>query len=178
MGLRNWMNENQLLGGGIAAALVVLAIILVVWQMTHSTGNAPPPPLGTPDLTKAYYSDDDGKTFFADNVRKLTPFTRGGKNAVRAYVYKCGSTTIVGYLGRDTDAGQRTTDAAGLGSDERKVGALATQATLPPVFEVKKPGDSTWVPMARNNAAQWQTIIDVKCPGGSDLPVSLLPGQQ
>src|SRR5579863_54192 len=173
MGLRQWMNENQLMAGGIAAVLVVLAIIVVVWQMTRTTGNAPPPPLGTPDLTKAYYSDDDGKTYFADSVRKVTPFTHGGKNAVRAFVFKCGSTPVVGYLGRDTDAGLRASDAAGFGSDERKVGALATQ---PPVFEIKKPGDKTWVPLARNNQAQWEAIIDVKCPNGSDTPVSLLPG--
>jgi hypothetical protein len=175
MGLRSWINQNQAMAGGIAAVLVVVAIVFVVYQMTHSgAGEAPPPPTGTPDFTRAFYSDDDGKSYFVDKLQQVTPFPHAGKTAVRAYVFKCGSTTMVGYLGRANDAGRATAGASTLGSDERKVPALAFN---PPIFEVKKPGDAQWVPLAKSNQAQWQTVIDVKCPSG-DVPIGLFVGQQ
>lgn len=175
MGLRQWINQNHLAAGGIAAALVVVAIIIVVYQMTHSgSAAAPPPPTGTPDFTKGFYSDDDGKTYFVDNLEKVTPFPHGGKNAVRAYLFKCGSTTVVGYLGRVTDAGRATAMASSLGTDERKVRTLTAST---PLYEVKKPADTKWVPLAVKDQTQWEPIINVKCPNG-DVPIGLAVGQQ
>jgi hypothetical protein len=48
----------------------------------------------------AYYSVDDGKSYFEDSNTKIPPFDYGGKQAYRVHVFSCdgGKTTWVSHL--------------------------------------------------------------------------------
>lgn len=50
--------------------------------------------------SQAYYSDDDGQTYFVDSIDKIPPFYHGGKEADRAFVFSGGDGKFVGYLQR------------------------------------------------------------------------------
>lgn len=171
MGIRKTMNEKPAIGYGIGAACVVLAILFLIWHFSGAPAVAPPSDKKI-DLSKAFYSDDDGKTTFLDAFAKVTPFQHNGKEAVRAYLYRCGTSEFVAYLGRDTELGraEKLNDIA--------IRDVGTAAASPPVFEVKKPGSGNkWVPVDKNIAA-WQAVTVAKCPDGSGIPVQLEPGEQ
>src|SRR5439155_23406719 len=89
-------------------------VVAVLAASTWSSHRAAP----SGPITRGCFSDDDGKTYFADDVYKAYPFDHNGKQAYRAYVYRAGSgTPFVGYLGREGG------------------------------MEVKKPGGAKWVPL-------------------------------
>lgn len=136
MGFIETIQKRKSVGYSLSAGLIVLAIAVGLWA--HS-GRIPA------NLTKAYFSDDDGKTFFVDDLNKPYPFDHNGKPAYRAYVYK-GSDGVptVAYLERYTPRGlarklELTTQPANDG------GAEAAKLLLGET-EVKKPGVDQWVP--------------------------------
>ncbi|MGE5609789.1 MAG: hypothetical protein ACM359_11080 [Bacillota bacterium] len=83
MEFREMMNKNPKAVTGATIAIIVLALLLVVWQLWPSSGGG---------LSKVYFTVDDGKTFFADDIDKIPPFQYKGKEAVRAHVYRFGET--------------------------------------------------------------------------------------
>jgi hypothetical protein len=173
MDIRKYLNENPLIGGAVAGGLVLIAIIFGIWYTM--SGGEPAPNTGKPDPSKGFYSEDDGKTFFTDDVAKSTPFKHGAKDAVRAYVFKCGSTTFVGLLGRNTEIGRTTPNAKLKGGDYN---AIMAEATTPPTFEIKKPGGA-WTPVTMKPGDPWHAMLAPNCPGGgSDIPIPIIPGQQ
>lgn len=174
MKLRNYLNENPMVAAGLAGGLVVIAIVWGIWYLKSS---APPAPItGKPDLTKGFYSDDDGQSFFVDAIGRETPFKHGAKEAVRAYVFRCGSKTFVGLLGRNTPAAKSHTDMKMLGGDYKEI---ATTAANPPIFEIKKPQGGNWTPINTKPNDPWHQQLAVQCPGGgSDFPQPIAPGQQ
>src|SRR5688572_29694078 len=78
MSVREWMGNNQKATSVGAGALTVLAIGLIIYQL-----------LPERQSTKAWYTTNDGKTWFKDSNRKVPPFDYGGKQAVLAKVYEC-----------------------------------------------------------------------------------------
>jgi hypothetical protein len=174
MEIRKYLNENPLVAGALTVGLLVVAILFAIFYFRSA---APPEPLtGKPDFTKGFYSDDDGQSFFVDAVGKVTPFTHNGKQAVRAYLFRCGSTTFVGLLGRGTDAAKLRPDVNMLGGDYK---AITVTAAKPPVFEIKKPKGGAWTPVTTGANDPWHKELAVECPGGgSDIPMNIAPGQQ
>ncbi len=122
-------------------------------------------------ITQAFYSDDDGKSYFAEALAKPSPFDHGGKLAYRAYVYRCSdsSITFVGYLARQAPD-EKPQGAMGSTADAVKAGAA--QGKSAGLTEVKKPGDSKWVAI---NGADGTTIINVTCSDG-ERPLAVVPG--
>ena len=174
MEIRKYLNENPLVAYGLAGGFVLLAIVFGIWYVM--SGSAPPPLTSKPDFTKGFYSDDDGKTFFVDSVKKATPFRHNGKDAVRVYLFRCGSTTFVGLLGRNTPAGTARPDADDLGADYK---LIVIAIAKPPVYEIKKPGSAKWTPISNGPNDPWHQELVVQCPGGgSDIPILISPGQQ
>jgi len=49
-------------------------------------------------VTTVFFSDDDGKTFYADSVFNFPPYSHNGNQANRAFVYKCDHEEFVGFL--------------------------------------------------------------------------------
>jgi len=103
MGIRETMNESKKLGVGIAIAVVVVGVALVVVQLLsgRETGAAP-------IINTAFYTDDNGKTFFKDDVNKIVPFDHNGKQAYRADVFQgADGKQFVGLVYRHTSAGRQ-----------------------------------------------------------------------
>ena len=146
-------------------AMAVLALAAAVGFSFRSTHQkAWPGP-----ITEAFYSNDDGKSYFADALGKPVPFDHDGSPAYRAYVYRCGSSSnpFIGYLARETGR-QNSIPSA---STEDAVNAGATPPSSGGV-EVKKPGDQRWVPL---DSAEGTAIANVICPDGQ-RPLAVLPG--
>src|SRR5688572_20392754 len=98
MGFRKSLNQRPMLTGVIGVGMLVIAgAVLVVWASNRVT------PGGR--VAQAYYTNDEGKTFFAESSERVYPFDRGGKPVYRAYVYQCGDgQPFVSYIARYTDA--------------------------------------------------------------------------
>ena len=84
MGVRQWFIDNARLTIGAVSVIVLAAVGFVVIQVLAAR-----PKIQT-NLPDAYFSADDGKTFFVGNSASVPPFDHDGKPAVRAYVYQCG----------------------------------------------------------------------------------------
>ena len=78
MGIREKLKEKPAVTACIAAVFLAIAVGILIWSYW---------PEKKADLSKAYYSDDDGKTWFAESAFLVTPFQHNGKTAVVAQVY-------------------------------------------------------------------------------------------
>jgi hypothetical protein len=122
---------------------------------------------GSPTVaTEAYFTTDDGKTWFADDVKKVPPFDKDGKQAVRAYVYRCaGGEPFISHLERYTPEGKKALEQAMKQNDPNNP-ALMEEVILNGV-QVKKPGSDAvkgWVKMSNLDMAG--RIMELKCPDG------------
>lgn len=157
MSLRETVNKNPKQTAIFAGVAILLCVGLLAWQsMGGGTGSAGP--------LQAYYTVDDGKSWFAADATQSSPFTHEGKPAYRVHVFKCGpnGTPFAGYLERLTDAARKQAEAlkAKHASDPfspELEGVVATGA------EVKKPGDAKWV---RANAKGAAALRTPACPSG------------
>lgn len=157
MGFSEWCNEHRGIVGSVLVVFVLAAIGSIVWQVMGQRHKI------MTTLPDAYFSVDDGKSFFVSSGDNYPPFEYQGHTAVRAYVYQCGNTRFVGYLERYTSQAHR-----------EMVDNKATAATLMNGRELKKPGDKSWVSSANQRASA--AVADVHCPdGSSNDPVPIEP---
>jgi len=106
MGVRENLNENRKLGVGVGAAIVIVAVAMIGFQVAGGKSNAGTAP------GNAFYTDDNGKTFFRDDVCRITPFDHKGKPAYRCDVFKgADGKQFVGLIYRHTDAGRKEMEA-------------------------------------------------------------------
>lgn len=163
MGIREKLNRNPAITTGATIAVIVIALIFIGMQMFGSRGPAIP--------TQAYYTIDDGKTWFADDIKKVPPFDHNGQQAVKVYIYKCGDgEPFVGHLERYTPEAKAKVEA----SRNQPPGQ---PGAMPPMMmdlefqgrEVKKPGDANWSSMGNMQTAQ--SIITPRCPEGQQVEV-------
>lgn len=162
------MSARSFIGASRALIVIASALALAVglWAFWWQSGDVSSPG-GRPRA--AFYTVDDGATWFADAADQLTPFDRGGKQAVRAYVYSCGGGPAhVEYLERYTTEGKAL-------SEKFRADQKAAPGTLPESFlkvdelglgglEVKKPGGEAWLNMRDPKAL---AITNAPCPGGA-----------
>ena len=145
------------IGGAFAIVAVVLAILS--WRATT------PAPAKIPE---AYFSTDDGATYFPGDGKQLPPFEHDGAMAVRAYVFRCkDGKTFVGYLERYTDKAK-----AVLADIEKRPLTPAEVKTLTMGREYKKPGkDAAWITLTPGEAQMRSIVLrgkmGVKCADGS-----------
>jgi hypothetical protein len=104
MGIRESMNEHKGISVGITTGLIAVAIGFAVWYLFFSGG-------GQSDQVgvKAFFTDDDGKSYFLDLAEKIPPFDHNGKKAYGCYVFTNdgGKTNYVAWLYRYTDEGKQ-----------------------------------------------------------------------
>jgi hypothetical protein len=158
---RDFLNKNPI----VAAAFAGAAILFVVVTMLIRGGA-----FGTPQaaLPKRFFTVDDGKTWFADTIDKIPPFTTAeGKTAYGVQVVQCGKgAPYATHLERFTEAQKKK--LAEMFADEKQR-MLAIEATLggqsPP--QVKRPstGDSGWTDPT--DEARYDAIAHPRCPDGS-----------
>jgi len=161
MGVREAMNQRPMIAGGVAVAFVAAAAVFVVFQLL---GLKPGPDLAG-DPERAFFTVDDGKTWFVDNASQLAPFQHDGKEAVRAYVAECNGKKFVNHLERYTAEGKQATmrlrELVKKGPPPGSLVAAAQQRGR----EVKRPGETKWTPTANTAAAE--AITSPKCPQGA-----------
>jgi hypothetical protein len=155
MGLRETLNKNPLYAGVGVLLLCGVAIAVAV--------------INSRDVTQmqasfAYYSSDDGKTFFADDINRIYPFDHGGRPAFRAYVYQCGDAEpYVSYLERYNDTVRSRIEQLAAEASPAAQGELADLKS--DGVEVKKPGATEWTPLF---SREGQLItMHPPCPDGS-----------
>ncbi len=120
----------------IVIPLAIVALAMAIWQT--SSGSA-----GRNRVAQAFYSDDDGVTWFADSGDKIMPFDHNGKPAVGAGVY-VGSDgkPFVARLVRYSPAARNALGAA------RARGESPSTVSVQPMMEARKPrsASAAWVP--------------------------------
>ena len=159
MGIRETLNKNPGITTGATAGIIVIALIFIFWQLRGG---------GTPSIaTEAFYTIDDGATWFADDINKLAPFDKDGKKAYRVYVYRCGGgKPFVSHLERYTENAKKAIEAArakGGGIEDPTIYENISMTGM----EVKDPGtgDKGWV--KQGQAEQAAKITEPKCPDGT-----------
>jgi hypothetical protein len=113
----------------------------------------------------AYFTVDDGKTFFVGDRLKISPFEHEGKQAVRAHVFECGGKRVVGYMSRFTPESIQVLNEAkasrASGKPPANIGKLQSLGTTG--TEMKRPGSEKWI-LASDPGAQSMRVF--KCPDG------------
>jgi hypothetical protein len=165
--IRETINEHQ--GAVIGGTIVVLVLAGVVLLFSLRRGESRGLLAGT---GKAFFSDDDGASYFVDSRERIPPFEHNGKQAVGARVYTCdgGQTKFVGYLERYTPPGKQKMEQLRTTSGNKL--AESAQMMDPTLREVKTPKGGTWT-KAIDRAAT--TIITPKCPGGQGRLDPVIP---
>src|SRR4051812_16280853 len=105
MGIREKLSTNKHLGTAAGVGLFVIAAFIAVRTFW---------PVKQANLDRAYYSDDDGKTWFADSAFRVAPFDHNGKTAVVAHVYNYadGKKEFCAYLAQFTPEAKSKLEAA------------------------------------------------------------------
>jgi hypothetical protein len=140
MGIRETLNRQ----GKPVTAFVVLALLICIAWIFYSKPDGSDPFEGG----SAFFSVDDGKTFFEADASNIPPFMHEGREAVQALVYSNdgGKTQFVGYLMRFTPSGVeylRESRARAAASKKPTLPGLNTE--LQANTEVKRPGEKAWV---------------------------------
>jgi hypothetical protein len=165
MMIRETLQKNKRAATAAGAGLVALGIAAIIWA--NSGNNIPGP------QKLAYYSDDDGKTFFADDFDRIFPFDHNGKLAYRATVCQCGGgKPFVAYLLRYSESAK--SQLTGLSGRANDAEADALRAYLHANgTEMRRPGDTKWISQNGPGSADALTI---KCPdGGSGVVREIAP---
>ena len=164
MGIRESIKEKPRLVAAIAGGVVVFAVAFIVMRSTNADSDEP--------WGKAFFTVDDGTTWFVDDATKLAPFQRDGKEAVRAYVFECDGKAFVNHVERFTPEGRKAAEASTGTADAKQSAPVAGQLRLSGA-EVKKPGAKQWTPLADLSKAG--PILRPTCPGGAGEPKPVQP---
>ena len=165
MGVRERLNDNPRVAVAVAAAVLLAASAFAALQFSDASTASEP-------SGSAFFTTDDGKTWFVDDATKLAPFQRDGKEAVRAYVFECSGTRFVNHLERFTPDGRKAAEAAIGAQGADQATPIAGQLRLSGA-EIKKPGAKQWTPLSDMTKAG--PILRPKCPNGTDEPKPLEP---
>lgn len=157
MGIRQLINENRKLVNVVVALMALSSVAFIIYYQAGANSSL--------DEGPAFYSVDDGKSFFKADSANIPPFTHDGKEAVQAIVYTVdgGKTRFVGYLMRFTPKGVQHI------KDQRAKAAASGQPALPgqdPELqentEIKRPGERTWIKIS--DMARAAEIMRVRSP--------------
>lgn len=167
MGIRESMSRHSQISTMMAVAILVVAIGFIVWNLAGASPSA--------GSQQSFYTTDDGKTWFADDVNKLPPFDHDGMPAVRVVVFtfEGSQTPFAGYLVRYTPEAKAML--------EEYQQAVKNRQTPTPIdlgkinhagMEYKLPGTSPkmWVSQSRSYA-QVMKVQDPLCPDGKRRPL-------
>jgi hypothetical protein len=161
--VRTYLNEHPLVAAGFTLAAPVL-ILYVIWHGGGTRNSV------TRSLNEAWYTDDDGKTWYADDKSLMPPVDHNGKTAVRAYVFSFdgGKDEFVGYLERYTPEARQALEQARAEVITEKIpppALLYSQIQMSGI-ELKRPGESNWINVRDPEAA---AIRKLNPPAGASV---------
>lgn len=147
------------------AVTAIVVIVVILAAAAYFLSSSAPAPSSGP--TKAYFSVDDGKTWFIDDINKYPPFDHDGKTAVRARVFSAdgGKSTFCGYL-------ERYTPEAKAKLEQRDQNTSRNPGSRPQVdvdvilqgIEAKIPGGTLWVNRSAGPAYAEVVMVRGKTP--------------
>jgi hypothetical protein len=124
----------------IVMACVVLALLVCGYVVFNQVRGA------STSSGELFFSDDDGKTWYAETPGTLSPTMHNGKEACRAHVFTCEGKQFVGYLEKFSANAKAVVEQAaadtkaGKTVDRSKVQAAVMGGGL----LIKKPGAKDW----------------------------------
>ena len=148
-------------------------ILLVAAAIVSTFASAKKTELNVEVRGGAWFTTDDGKTWFAADENKLPPFDHKGKQANRAYVYTCdgGKSKFVLFMARFTPEARRQLEEMRKSKMPSEFGVIDRLMTHG--MEVKKPNDAVWVTASHPSAV---AIRKPACPdGAAQTPQPVLP---
>jgi hypothetical protein len=171
MGIREKINEGTV-GVIVGVGTLIAAITIAAFYLWPAGPHI--------NYRQAFYSDDDGQTYFEDSIYKFAPFDHDGKTAVLAIVYQdTHNNKFVAYLERYTPETLRKlqktySDASAKGTPNDVQEAVLNLIGSPQISiggtEVKLPGAANkWVPHGRMMAPPF------KMPDGGDAATMVYP---
>lgn len=160
MGIREKLNENPAIATGATIGIIVIAIGFIVWQLLPTKLDIP---------TEAYYTTDDSSkeaalaALFSDDIDKIVPFEKDGKQAYRAQVFSCdkGKTKFIGWLERYNPQAKAKIEQQMASKEPDNMALDDARMTG---LEVKRPGDKAWIKYA--DQGRYQKVMEVTCPDG------------
>ncbi len=161
MGLREQINDNPAITTAATGAIIGLALLFIIFNLMCSGSSG-----GTAISSQAFYTVDDGATFFVDDANKIVPFDHEGKPAYQAFVFEPdgGGEQFVGYIrGMPTQLAEQLRELraqadAGAAVDEMYM--LEEQAQYQ--SRVKKPGG----PWVLEMSEEGFKVVSVTAPDG------------
>ncbi len=160
MAVRDMINQHRWIGFAIA----ILGPAIAIGSLWHDKAVER---REIESRTLAWYSDDEGQTWFSQDFRMTRPpFNHDGKTAYRAYVFTTdgGKTCFVGYLRRYTPHALQmllwAQQMAASGPPPAGVNESISRSGV----EVKKPGGNDWINVADPRA---KSIRQITGPGGA-----------
>jgi hypothetical protein len=156
VGIRETINKNPKQAIGIGVCVLVMGVLLMIWQLWPQK-----PPVAAPG--RAYFTVDDGASYFEDDATHVPPFQHDGKEAVRAHVYRCGETgrAFVGWMEKYSPQTKDKIDK--FWQDP------ANRTKFPPEYggerghEYRKVGSALWRPWSN----EVFTLGQYRCPDGT-----------
>ena len=161
MSIRDKLNQSP---GAVAAAGIAILIIAGIVIALELRPAKLDPSLPVMAVGKAYFTDDDGATWFIDDKTHLPPFDHNGKTAYGAQLFQVvgSDTPYVAYLETYDPVAKARIEAA----LKANVPASTAFATTPP--DVRKRGATKWVkfgPTSRDYA----TVVNPAPPKGGEI---------
>lgn len=92
MAVREAFQQNKVAGLTVAVALFVAAAAIAAYTLWPQGARG--------SASGAFYSDDDGKSYFSDSIYHFPPYEKDGKTVYGAIVYKGSSGNFVGAIFR------------------------------------------------------------------------------
>ena len=169
MGIRETINKNPGPTTAATGGIILIALLFIMWQCGIFGGGG-----GTAGGGQAFFSIDDGKTFFTDDAAKIPPFKKDGKDAVRAHVFTCdgGKTKFVGYLEMFAPEDKKMMEDAMSGK-----APPAAYAGYSGQAMVKKPGMPNFIPLMPGTTEAYAKVVQVTCPDGTSVPERVYPDE-
>lgn len=172
VGIREAMNRNPAVVTGVTMLAIAVAVGFIIFNTLNQTK--------IKAVTKAYFTADDGKTWFADDITKIPPFkTADGKEAVLANVYSCkgGKEPFVAFMMRYTPEArqklQEMREQAAASGGRLSTPDSSFMEAMRTGQEVKKTGDATWTNISEGQAFVKVTLVN--CPSGKPEDATPLP---
>jgi hypothetical protein len=165
------MIKNQSLGA-LAIGMCVVAVAAIAWQLM---------PESTVAGGTAFFTTDDGATYFAGDENQLAPFDHNSSTAVRAHVYLDPMTgkPFVAYLSRYTESGRKQMAAAMAGAKAAEAAQREGHVAVAPevqfgsadLIEVKAPGaGAKWTSSSSPDGLR---ISNPTAPDGTPLEAAI-----
>lgn len=170
LGVRERINDNRGITSVIVGIIVLCALALGLRGACSPYGDA------GGGFQRAFFSIDDGQTWFPDDASKIPPIEHEGKTAYRVKVFKCpDGKEFVSHLERYNPDAKKRIEAVVRDGSAKSGGAMIPDMELGRALEVKKPGEKKWIRWTPETSEQYTRTMSPKCPDGSANAEPVLP---